>query len=132
ACARRPIISSTTLPAAASAPVATPMASKRVSWSRRQPTRPALAPPSLRPWHRITPLMPHPETAVSQEHTLKAIGLAKRYKGRQVVHDTTLEVRSGEIVGLLGPNGAGKTTSFYMIIGLVKADAGQVLLDGDD
>jgi lipopolysaccharide export system ATP-binding protein len=65
-------------------------------------------------------------------HTLKASGLAKRYKGRQVVHDTTLEVHSGEIVGLLGPNGAGKTTSFYMIIGLVKADAGQVLLNGED
>jgi lipopolysaccharide export system ATP-binding protein len=62
-------------------------------------------------------------------HLLRAQGLAKSYKGRQVVHDTTLEVKSGEIVGLLGPNGAGKTTSFYMIIGLVKADAGQVWLD---
>jgi lipopolysaccharide export system ATP-binding protein len=62
-------------------------------------------------------------------HILRAEGLAKSYKGRQVVHDTTLEVHSGQIVGLLGPNGAGKTTSFYMIIGLVKADAGSVLLD---
>jgi lipopolysaccharide export system ATP-binding protein len=62
-------------------------------------------------------------------HLLRAKGLAKSYKGRQVVHDTTLEVASGEIVGLLGPNGAGKTTSFYMIIGLVKADAGEVWLD---
>jgi lipopolysaccharide export system ATP-binding protein len=65
-------------------------------------------------------------------HLLKAQGLAKSYKGRQVVHDTTLEVKSGEIVGLLGPNGAGKTTSFYMIIGLVKADAGQVWLDDNE
>lgn len=65
-------------------------------------------------------------------HVLKAQGLCKSYKGRQVVHDTTLEVNSGEIIGLLGPNGAGKTTSFYMIIGLVKADRGQVLLDGRD
>jgi len=65
-------------------------------------------------------------------HLLKAVGLAKSYKGRQVVHDTTLAIASGEIVGLLGPNGAGKTTSFYMIIGLVKADAGEVWLDDSD
>jgi lipopolysaccharide export system ATP-binding protein len=65
-------------------------------------------------------------------HILRASGLTKSYKGRQVVHDTTLEVNSGQIVGLLGPNGAGKTTSFYMIIGLVKADAGSVLLDDED
>ncbi|HEY0962372.1 MAG TPA: LPS export ABC transporter ATP-binding protein [Pseudomonadales bacterium] len=64
--------------------------------------------------------------------TLSARHLAKSYKGRQVVRDTSLTVSSGEIVGLLGPNGAGKTTSFYMIIGLVKADAGQVLLDDVD
>src|SRR5690606_11190943 len=64
--------------------------------------------------------------------TLSARHLAKSYKGRQVVQDTSLTVKSGEIVGLLGPNGAGKTTSFYMIIGLVKADAGQVLLDEVD
>ncbi|MDY6981680.1 MAG: LPS export ABC transporter ATP-binding protein [Pseudomonadota bacterium] len=64
--------------------------------------------------------------------TLSARHLAKSYKGRLVVKDTSLAVNSGEIVGLLGPNGAGKTTSFYMIIGLVKADAGQVLLDETD
>jgi lipopolysaccharide export system ATP-binding protein len=63
-------------------------------------------------------------------HLLQALHLAKNYKGRQVVHDTSLQVQSGQIVGLLGPNGAGKTTSFYMIIGLVAADGGQVLLDG--
>lgn len=64
--------------------------------------------------------------------TLKALHLAKSYKGRQVVHDTSLQVQSGQIVGLLGPNGAGKTTSFYMITGLVQADSGQVLLDNID
>jgi lipopolysaccharide export system ATP-binding protein len=69
---------------------------------------------------------------LSRMRVLTASNLAKSYKGRQVVHDTSLVVRSGEIVGLLGPNGAGKTTSFYMIIGLVKADAGQVILDQDD
>jgi lipopolysaccharide export system ATP-binding protein len=63
---------------------------------------------------------------------LKATNLAKSYKGRQVVKDTSLEVCSGQIVGLLGPNGAGKTTSFYMIIGLVKADKGQVFIDEED
>lgn len=62
-------------------------------------------------------------------HVLEARNLAKSYKGRKVVQDTSLKVKSGQIVGLLGPNGAGKTTSFYMIIGLVAADAGQVLLD---
>ncbi len=66
------------------------------------------------------------------EHLLQAHHLAKSYKGRQVVHDTSMQVSSGQIVGLLGPNGAGKTTSFYMIIGLVAADGGQILLDGKD
>ncbi len=63
---------------------------------------------------------------------LSVRNLQKSYKGRQVVHDTSLTVTSGQIAGLLGPNGAGKTTSFYMIIGLVKADGGQVFLDQED
>jgi lipopolysaccharide export system ATP-binding protein len=63
---------------------------------------------------------------------LRATGLAKRYKSRQVVQDISLEVNSGEIVGLLGPNGAGKTTAFYMIVGLVRSDAGTVMLDDLD
>jgi lipopolysaccharide export system ATP-binding protein len=63
---------------------------------------------------------------------LTAAGLAKRYKSRQVVTDFGLSLRPGEVVGLLGPNGAGKTTCFYMIVGLVSADAGQILLDGKD
>ena len=60
---------------------------------------------------------------------LKATGLQKSYKRRMVVSDVSLEVGTGQIVGLLGPNGAGKTTSFYMIVGLVRADAGQITLD---
>ena len=61
---------------------------------------------------------------------LEARGLQKRYGRRPVVKDVSLAVRSGEVVGLLGPNGAGKTTSFYMIVGLVRADAGEIMLDG--
>jgi len=64
--------------------------------------------------------------------TLKALNLAKSYKGRKVVSDTSMEIRSGEIIGLLGPNGAGKTTSFYMIIGLIRADHGKVYIDNED
>jgi len=63
---------------------------------------------------------------------LKATGLAKSYKSRQVVKDLSLELDSGEVVGLLGPNGAGKTTAFYMIVGLVPCDAGRILLDEVD
>jgi len=60
---------------------------------------------------------------------LKVTGLQKRYKARTVVHDVGFEVDAGEVVGLLGPNGAGKTTCFYMIVGLVRADGGEILLD---
>jgi lipopolysaccharide export system ATP-binding protein len=60
---------------------------------------------------------------------LRAENLIKKYKQRVVVNDVSVEVNQGEIVGLLGPNGAGKTTSFYMIVGLIKADSGQVFLD---
>jgi lipopolysaccharide export system ATP-binding protein len=63
---------------------------------------------------------------------LRGQHLAKSYKTRKVVTDLSLEVRAGEIVGLLGPNGAGKTTAFYMIVGLVAADAGRVLIDEHD
>jgi lipopolysaccharide export system ATP-binding protein len=58
--------------------------------------------------------------------------LQKRYAGRQVVRDVSFGVRCGEVVGLLGPNGAGKTTSFYMIVGLVRPDAGRIHIDGQD
>jgi lipopolysaccharide export system ATP-binding protein len=60
---------------------------------------------------------------------LKAEQLKKRYKSRVVVKDVSLEVRSGEVVGLLGPNGAGKTTCFYMMVGLVPLDGGEIHLD---
>ena len=64
--------------------------------------------------------------------TLKAEGLKKTYGGRTVVKGVSLDVDRGEVVGLLGPNGAGKTTSFYMIVGLVKADEGMITLSGED
>jgi len=60
---------------------------------------------------------------------LEVRGLRKNYGARRVVHDVSLTVRNGEVVGLLGPNGAGKTTSFYMIVGLVRADGGQISID---
>ncbi|WP_028452247.1 LPS export ABC transporter ATP-binding protein [Chitinilyticum aquatile] len=63
---------------------------------------------------------------------LKADNLQKIYGKRTVVHDVSLEIASGEVVGLLGPNGAGKTTSFYMIVGLVGANGGRIELDGHD
>ena len=62
---------------------------------------------------------------------LVATGLQKSYGSRKVVQDVSLAVQSGEVVGLLGPNGAGKTTSFYMIVGLVRADAGEITIDGN-
>jgi len=69
------------------------------------------------------------ESAASA-HRLEATGLQKSYGARTVVKDVRLAVDSGEVVGLLGPNGAGKTTSFYMIVGLVRADAGEISISG--
>ena len=63
--------------------------------------------------------------------TLIAENLAKAYKGRKVVEDVSLKVKSGEIVGLLGPNGAGKTT-FYMVVGILPRDAGRIVIDEED
>lgn len=63
---------------------------------------------------------------------LKASHLAKSYNKRKVVSDVSLEVKSGQIVGLLGPNGAGKTTTFYMVVGLVKRDNGQIFIDDQE
>ena len=65
-------------------------------------------------------------------HSLEIKGLKKSYNGKNVVSDITLNINSGEVVGLLGPNGAGKTTTFYMILGLIRPDAGLIYLDGDD
>ena len=69
---------------------------------------------------------------MSEVSSLEARHLRKAYGSRKVVHDVSVQVRKGEVVGLLGPNGAGKTTSFYMIVGLVRADGGQILIDGQD
>jgi lipopolysaccharide export system ATP-binding protein len=63
---------------------------------------------------------------------LRTENINKTYKGRQVVKNVTVSVKQGEIVGLLGPNGAGKTTSFYMMVGLIKPDTGNVFLDDKD
>ena len=64
----------------------------------------------------------------TQSH-LHVQGLQKTFKKRQVVKNFSLDIDSGEVIGLLGPNGAGKTTSFYMIVGLIAADAGTIMLD---
>ncbi|KMJ44905.1 LPS export ABC transporter ATP-binding protein [Xenorhabdus khoisanae] len=63
---------------------------------------------------------------------LNAENLAKAYKGRKVVENVSLKVKSGEIVGLLGPNGAGKTTTFYMVVGIVPRDTGAITIDEED
>jgi lipopolysaccharide export system ATP-binding protein len=68
--------------------------------------------------------------AMAVRSSLEVRGLKKSYGSRTVVKDVSLKVDKGEVVGLLGPNGAGKTTSFYMIVGLLRADGGQILLDG--
>jgi lipopolysaccharide export system ATP-binding protein len=68
----------------------------------------------------------------AQQSTLTAVGLQKKYGSRTVVTEVGVEVKSGEVVGLLGPNGAGKTTSFYMIVGLVPLDGGEISLNGQD
>jgi lipopolysaccharide export system ATP-binding protein len=64
--------------------------------------------------------------------SLEVRQLRKSFKGRAVVQDVSLKVNGGEVVGLLGPNGAGKTTSFYMIVGLISSDAGQILMDSEN
>jgi lipopolysaccharide export system ATP-binding protein len=63
---------------------------------------------------------------------LEALGIAKRYRSREVVKDLSISIDSGEIVGLLGPNGAGKTTAFYMIVGLIRCDRGSIVLNDKD
>ncbi len=63
---------------------------------------------------------------------LKCNNLEKAYNAKRVVHDVSIEVNSGEIIGLLGPNGAGKTTTFYLIVGLIKTDFGSILIDDID
>lgn len=77
----------------------------------------------------IESLSPSPHTETT-ESRLEARHLQKAYGSRKVVHDVSISVKKGEVVGLLGPNGAGKTTSFYMIVGLVRADGGSITIDG--
>lgn len=74
--------------------------------------------------------MSRADTSAAADSRLEAEGLQKTYGMRKVVKNVHLDVHSGEVVGLLGPNGAGKTTSFYMIVGLVRADAGEIRIDG--
>ena len=71
-----------------------------------------------------------PPSSTSGVSRLEARGLMKRYGARTVVKDVHLAVAAGEVVGLLGPNGAGKTTTFYMVVGLLRADAGEITIDG--
>src|ERR1700761_1173639 len=65
-------------------------------------------------------------------HNLTVKNLAKAYKSKKVITDVSLEIKQGEIIGLLGPNGAGKTTCFYMILGIIPCDAGQIFLNDLD
>src|SRR5438309_3089523 len=92
----------------------------------------ACAPPSSRSRRKNRLDMAKPDLGgpSGSGSRLRSQRLRKRYKSRTVVHDVSLEVGSGEVVGLLGPNGAGKTTCFYMIVGLVAADGGRIELDG--
>jgi lipopolysaccharide export system ATP-binding protein len=116
--------------------------SRVVQELRPQPAAPATAPESrllneIQELRRATerhraarqkaPGRPQPS---SLQGTLAAQGLVKSFGGRRVVNDVTIGLRRGEAVGLLGPNGAGKTTVFYMIVGLIHADAGMIILDG--
>src|SRR5262245_29187336 len=89
--------------------------------------------PHAQPRRRQAPPAPsRPPTPAVRDAYLAAHGVEKSFGGRKVVRGTSLYVRRGEAVGLLGPNGAGKTTVFYMITGLIKADAGHIELDGFD
>ena len=91
---------------------------------KRAPRVPVIAVPES-----VTPLVTAP--AIPQI-ILRSSGLVKRYKKRAVVNDVSIQVKQGEIVGLLGPNGAGKTTTFYMIVGMIRPNAGSVFMDDVD
>jgi lipopolysaccharide export system ATP-binding protein len=81
---------------------------------------------------QAAPLPGAPPQPGRASRILTTESLVKSYRGKRVVNEVSISVRSGEIVGLLGQNGAGKTTTFYMVVGLVRPEAGHVLLDGDD
>jgi len=78
----------------------------------------------------IEPTFSNSTRSGESDSRLEARHLAKSYGSRKVVKDVSLSVQKGEVVGLLGPNGAGKTTSFYMIVGLVRSDGGEIFIDG--
>ena len=80
----------------------------------------------------VTRLRPMPEAETAPVRGLEVRSIAKAYDRKAVLHDVSLAVSRGEVVGLLGPNGAGKTTCFYSVMGLVKPDSGRILLDNDD
>jgi lipopolysaccharide export system ATP-binding protein len=80
----------------------------------------------------LVDLPPPSPTAEGVARGLSIVSIAKAYDKRQVLSDVSLDVARGEVVGLLGPNGAGKTTCFYSVMGLVKPDAGRILLDGEN
>ena len=77
-------------------------------------------------------LVRRPSETLERRGGLEVRSIAKSYDRRAVLHDVSLEVHRGEVVGLLGPNGAGKTTCFYSVMGLVRPDSGRILLDRDD
>ncbi len=91
-----------------------------------QPPQPAMSDAGIEP---VSPASRLPASRLPASR-LEATGLHKRYGTRVVVSDVHLSVAAGEIVGLLGPNGAGKTTTFYMVVGLVRADGGEIHIDG--
>ena len=82
--------------------------------------------------NNLHPLERPATTAGKAARGLAVHSIGKSYDGRAVLHDVSLTVARGEVVGLLGPNGAGKTTSFYSVMGLVKPDSGSIILDGED
>jgi len=94
-----------------------------VSSPPREPAQPSTAPP-------VASSAASPGARTAPGNVLEARGLQKRFGARRVVKEVHLTIAGGEVVGLLGPNGAGKTTTFYMVVGLVRADAGQILIDG--
>jgi lipopolysaccharide export system ATP-binding protein len=80
----------------------------------------------------VTATSESPARVAVNASVVEGQGLTKSFRGRRVVDNVSVSVRQGEIVGLLGPNGAGKTTTFYLLVGLIRADAGRVVLDGAD
>ncbi len=106
------------------------MARKKMNVKSRSIKRTSKKTPSIS--IAIAPQISQLDPLQQDKTILKSDGLVKRYKKRTVVNDVSVEVQQGEIVGLLGPNGAGKTTTFYMIVGMIKPNAGRVFLDNQE